>query len=198
MRILIADDDFVSQLQVEAALSRHGYESTVVSNGAEAWSVLQEQSPKLAILDWAMPQLDGIQLCRRIRNTPLLAGTYLILLTANSGRDELLTGLEAGANDYLVKPFDPEELAARVRVAAQVVHLQGELAQRIEELEQAVTRINGLEKLLPICCYCKKIRDDDHWREIDSYISNHTDVLFSHGICPACYNLETTVPPLVR
>jgi DNA-binding response OmpR family regulator len=198
MRILIADDDFVSQLQVEAALSRHGYESTVVSNGAEAWSVLEEQSPKLAILDWAMPQLDGIQLCRRVRNTPHLAGTYLILLTAHSGRDQLLTGLEAGANDYLVKPFDPEELAARVRVAAQVVHLQVELAQRIEELEQAVNRISGLEKLLPICCYCKKIRDENHWREIDSYISNHSDVLFSHGICPACYNLETAVPSLVR
>src|SRR5262249_1044353 len=135
-----------------------------------------------------MPEIDGLEVCRRVRAAPKLKAMYLILLTARGSREYVLEGLRAGANDYVTKPFDREELEARVNVGIQVVQLQAELARRVAELEDALGRVRQLQGLLPICCYCKKIRDDqDYWHQVDRYIGTHTDVRFSHGICPECW-----------
>ena len=189
MKILIAEDDAISRRVLEATLTKFGYDVVVAADGAEAWALLErEDAPRMAILDWMMPEIDGIELCRRLRSIPSATPPYLILLTAKSTKEDVVIGLDAGANDYLTKPFDRAELRARVRVGAQVLELQGHLAERVRELEDALTQVKQLQGLLPICSYCKKIRDEqNYWQRVDSYLSEHTDVMFSHGICPDCY-----------
>ena len=135
-----------------------------------------------------MPKLDGVEICRRVREIPTSTPPYLILLTAKTERGDVVAGLDAGANDYLKKPFDRGELRARLQVGAQVLELQKNLAERISELEDALTQVKQLQGLLPICSYCKNIRDEQNfWQRVDSYLMEHADVVFSHGICPDCY-----------
>ncbi|HWN07923.1 MAG TPA: response regulator transcription factor [Pyrinomonadaceae bacterium] len=189
MKILIAEDDLISRHLLAATLEKFGYEVIVAADGAEAWDVLQTpDAPQLAILDWMMPKLDGVELCRRVRARPAQTPPYLILLTARSGKADVVAGLDAGANDYLTKPFDSTELRARVQVGAHVLELQNILAARIGELEDALSQVKQLQGLLPICSYCKKIRDEkNYWQRVDNYLSENTDMRFTHGICPDCY-----------
>jgi phosphoserine phosphatase RsbU/P len=189
VRILIAEDDPVSNRFLEAALCKWGYQVTVAKDGAQAWRFLEEgEAPPMAILDWMMPEMDGLEICRRIRGTPSLARMYVILLTARTGHGNAVAGLEAGADDYVTKPFDRKELRARVHVGARVAQLQASLTQRIRQLEDALANVKQLQGLLPICAYCKKIRDDgNYWRQVESYLTEHSEVQFSHGICPDCY-----------
>ena len=195
MRVLIAEDDPISRRLLEATLERWGYEVVVTADGAEAWQALQRPDPPpLAILDWMMPGLDGVEVCRRVRGAGSPTPPYLILLTAKGRREDTVAGLEAGADDYITKPFDREELRARVKVGARLTELQQSLAERVRALEEALTQIKALRGLLPICAYCKRIRDDkNYWQEVEGYISAHSDAQFSHGICPSCY--ERVVQP---
>ena len=188
MKILIAEDDPVSRRLLQAALIKWGYEVTVTANGKEAWAALQvPDAPSLLILDWLMPEMDGTEVCHEIRQNPALKSAYIILLTSRGSKEDIVQGLEAGADDYVTKPFDHGELRARVQVGARVVSLQTALAARVNELEEAITNVKQLQGLLPICCYCKKIRDDgNYWHRVESYITGHANVRFSHGICPDC------------
>jgi sigma-B regulation protein RsbU (phosphoserine phosphatase) len=190
MKVLIAEDDLVSQRLLQATLSKWGYEVVVTGDGAAAWEALQSRDPPpLAILDWMMPALDGIQVCRKIRGVPTATPPYLMLLTAKGRRQDIIAGLQAGANDYVTKPFDREELRARVQVGVRMVELQQSLADRVKALEEALARVKQLQGLLPICSYCKKIRDDrNYWQQVESYISKHSEAQFSHSICPDCYD----------
>lgn len=190
MKVLVAEDDNVSRLMLEAALEKWGYNVVVVADGVEAWRVLQrEDAPKLAILDWMMPGMDGLEICRKLREAPLTRPAYIILLTARDSRDDVVLGLLAGADDYVTKPFERKELRARVQVGERVVELQSALADRVRELEDALARVKQLQGLLPICSYCKKIRNDrNYWQQVEGYISEHSEAQFSHGICPECYD----------
>ena len=192
MKILIAEDDEVSRLMLEATLVKWGHDTTVVTDGEAAWAILQQpEAPSLAILDWMMPGLDGPEICRRLRQLPEQKPTHVILLTTKSRKEDLVAGLEAGADDYITKPFDRGELKARLEVGVRLVDLQHILAARVCELEEALSNNRQLRGLLPICSYCKKIRSDgNYWQQIESYIREHTDTDFSHGICPECYTTE--------
>jgi CheY-like chemotaxis protein len=198
MRILIADDDDVSRLELTALLTRRGHQVEAVADGTAAWEVLQgEDPPRLAVLDWLMDQMDGVEVCRRVRERPALRDVYLILLTSRGDKEHILAGLESGANDYVTKPFDRDELLARVRLGAQMVGLQAELATRVRELEDALVNVKKLQGLLPICSYCKSIRDDkNYWHQVESYVKSHSDAVFSHGVCPTCW--EKIVRPMYR
>jgi len=189
VKVLIAEDDPVSGRYLEVALRKWGYQVLTVKDGMGAWEILKNHDPPpLAILDWMMPEIDGLQLCRRIRGTSSLAQMYVILLTARTGHGNAVAGLEAGADDYVTKPFDRKGLRARIHVGARVAQLQANLADRIHQLEDALVKVKQLQGLLPICAYCKKIRDDgNYWRQVESYLTEHSDVQFSHGICPECY-----------
>lgn len=189
MKILIAEDDLVSRRLLEATLTKWGYEVAHACDGLAAWEALQQpNAPSLAILDWMMPGLDGVEVCRRIRAIPARQPLYLILLTAKGARADIVAGLQAGADDYVAKPFDPEELQARLQVGVRMIQLQRSLSDRVQELEDALSQVKQLRGLLPICAYCKKIRDDkSYWQEVEGYISMHAEVQFSHGICPGCY-----------
>jgi sigma-B regulation protein RsbU (phosphoserine phosphatase) len=189
MRALVADDDRVAAEMLSRTLGRWEFAVTVVADGAEAWSHLQAASaPTLAILDWMMPHLDGAEVCRRVRKELPLANMYLILLTSLESRKDVVAGLDAGADDYVIKPFDPEELRARVQVGVRVVRLQERLADRVAALQAALTNVKQLHGLLPICAYCKRIRgDDQYWQQVEAYITERSEAQFSHGICPNCY-----------
>jgi DNA-binding response OmpR family regulator len=193
MRILIADDDDVARLELEAMLTKRSHEVVAAADGPEAWEILQgEDPPRVAVLDWMMSEMDGIEVCRRARQVPRLQSVYLILLTSRGSKEHVIAGLRAGANDYITKPFDHEELHARVQVGVQMAQLQAELAARVTELEEALGRVKQLQGLLPICAYCKSIRDDqNYWHQVEIYLHQHADTHFSHGICPKCW--ETVV-----
>ena len=189
MKILVAEDQAVSRHILAANLHKWGYDVTAVEDGTRAWEALQaEDAPQLVILDWLMPGMDGIEICRQLRQRPQTRPIYLILLTARRGQEDKIHGLQAGADDYITKPFNGEELRARVQVGIRVLELQGALAQRVRELEEALSSVKTLQGLLPICSYCKKIRDDrNYWQQVEGYISDHSEAQFSHGICPDCY-----------
>jgi phosphoserine phosphatase RsbU/P len=188
-RVLVAEDDPVSRRLLESVLGKWGFTPVVRENGAEAWQVLAgPESPNMAILDWMMPEIDGLELCRRIRATPAISAHYIILLTARGGHGNAVQGLQAGADDFVTKPFDFDELRARVLVGRRVVELQMGLAERVRDLEEALTKVKQLQGLVPICSYCKKIRNDqNYWQQIEYYISEHSEAQFSHGICPDCF-----------
>ncbi len=135
MRILIAEDDRVARHILQTMLGKWGYEVVSCSDGTEAWKVLQaEDSPQLAILDWMMPEMDGVQVCRELRQKKKKAYTYVLLLTARSQKEDVIEGIEAGADDYLTKPFDSQELQARLRAGRRVLDLQAELLKAHEAL----------------------------------------------------------------
>ncbi|HYV39836.1 MAG TPA: hypothetical protein VE988_29370, partial [Gemmataceae bacterium] len=115
----------------------------------------------------------------------------VILLTSRNAKMDIVAGLQAGANDYLVKPYDRGELQARIQVGRTVVELQHSLAKQVRDLEEALGQVKQLQTLLPICCYCKKIRDDqNYWGQVEEYLSKNSAVRFSHGICPDCWKKE--------
>jgi len=189
MLILIAEDDPVTGEILARTLQRWHYNTMLVVDGAQAWDRLRTAiDPMLAILDWMMPGMDGPDVCRRVRQELPLANRYLLLVTAREGRGDMVAGLDAGADDYIIKPFDPEELRARVAVGVRVLGPRQKLGERVAELQVALSNVKQLHGLLPICSYCKRIRgDDQYWQQVEGYIAEHSEAQFSHGICPACY-----------
>jgi CheY-like chemotaxis protein len=189
MKVLVADDDRIAAAVLAQTLSRWEFDVTVVADGADAWRHLEGASaPTLAVLDRMMPGLDGAEVCRRVRRDLPNANMYLVLLTSLDSGQDVVSGLDAGADDYVTKPFDVDELRARINVGVRVVSLQEKLSQRVLELQAALANVKQLHGLLPICSYCKRIRgDDQYWQQVESYIAARSDAQFSHGICPPCY-----------
>ncbi len=177
MKIIVAEDDMVSRVVLSEQLRKQGHEVIAVENGRLAWEAYCSEHIHMVVSDWMMPEMDGLELCRKIRSERRSAYTYIIFLTARSGKANFLEGMNAGADDFVVKPFDIDELKARVKVG-----------ERILGLQQEVRHLRGL---LPICSYCKKIRDDKNiWTQLEEYVSQHSDVMFSHSLCPECYERE--------
>jgi phosphoserine phosphatase RsbU/P len=188
VRILIAEDDRTSRRLLEKALLKWGYEISVTENGRQALDgLLLEDAPRLAILDWMMPDIDGLEVCRRAKEALGGEPTYLILLTARRQKSDIVEGLEAGASDYITKPFDMGELRARIGVGERVIALETALRERVRELEEAQGHIEQLQGILPICSHCRKIRNDEgFYQQVDVYFHEHSDLMFSHGLCTDC------------
>ncbi len=178
MKLLIAEDDPVAAKILRLTLEQVGHEVVVVSDGAAAWRSFLAEPVRIVVSDWMMPELDGLQLCRRIRERIDNEYTYFILLTANHARREnLAAAMEAGVDDFLSKPLDRDAIWMRLRVAERILGFTRQIRQ--------------LGELLPICSYCKKIRNDGaYWQQFEAYIHEHTGSSFSHGICPECYEKE--------
>ncbi len=171
--VLVVDDDPVTVILLSTLLTAAGYDVRTATNGREAWDILRVTPIPVVISDWSMPDLDGVQLCRQVRARTEAPYTYFILVTTRTGKDSYLTGMEAGADDFITKPVDRDELLARIQVAERILGLHQELKR--------------LEGLLPICAYCKRIRDDaGSWNSLETYIGQRSKAQFTHGICDDC------------
>lgn len=189
-RILIAEDDAAARRLLITALLEWGYDVIATTNGAEAAQELQQpDAPRIALLDWGMPELSGLEVTQQMRARKELPYTYIIILTGNASSEDAASGLSAGADDFIGKPYDLAELQARIKVGERIIDLEKALATKVTELELALVQVKQLKELLPICMFCKKIRDDnDYWHQIETYIHERTGTDFSHGICPECVN----------
>ena len=192
LRILIADDDPIARRFLESAVSRAGYEVTAVSDGDEAWRVLSgPDAATVAVLDWMMPGLTGIEVCEKVRAAGLRTPPYLIVLTSRGATDDVVRALQAGADDHITKPFEIDELRARLAVGVRIVTLQRQLADRVLALEEALAHVQQLQGLIPICAWCRQVRSDgDYWEQVEGYLTKRSGLRFSHAICPACRRRE--------
>lgn len=202
-RVLVAEDDERTRTALVTLLQRHGFGVTIVKDGQAAFNTLiAADSPQIALLDWHMPKLDGIQVCRAVRAVATHHYKYIVMVTARDSSEDMLAAFQAGVDDFLSKPVDSAQLLARLHCGKRVLALEQRCADRISDLERAVDEVRQLQHLLPICTYCKKVRDDgDYWHEIEAYIQERTGTEFSHGICPTCLegvmgrHLTVTVAP---
>jgi DNA-binding response OmpR family regulator len=186
MNILMVDDDVVARHVVQGVLTGLGHDVTITVDGNDAWDAWQQERHCVVVADWLMPGPDGLELCRRIRRSALTSYTYFILLTERTGREHRRTALDAGADDFLAKPLDPDELGARLSVAERILGLRGELAQ--------------FQALLNMCSYCRRVHDETEvWEPLETYVARHTPAGLSHGVCPDCYarHLEPELRRLV-
>jgi DNA-binding response OmpR family regulator len=187
MKILIAEDEKISRRILEMTLTKAGYDAVAVEDGVKALESIQKEVPDMLITDWMMPELDGLELCRRIRTLNLTSYVYIIVLTALTQKEKIIEGLDVGADDYITKPFERTELLARVRAGERVIQLERSLRQKNKELSEALAQVKQLKGLLPICMFCKKIRNDEnYWQKVEEYLAEHTGADFSHSICPEC------------
>lgn len=132
MKVLIADDDKLSRVYLKDLLTKWGYEALQAEDGEQAWQILHEDSPRLVVVDWMMPKLDGPDLCRRLRESGDEIYRYVILLTGRDSKDDIIRGLKSGADDYITKPFMPEELEMRLRVGRRILELQQSLQEALD------------------------------------------------------------------
>ncbi len=193
MKILIAEDDKTSRMILEKTLTKAGHDVVDVEDGLKALASIQKEVPDMLITDWMMPDLDGLELCRRVRALDLPSYVYIILWTALTQKENVIQGLDAGADDYITKPFDRTELLARVRAGERIIQLEKSLRQKNKELSEALAQVKQLKGIVPICMHCKKIRNDEnYWQQVEEYVAEHTEADFSHSICPEC--LEKIYP----
>lgn len=183
MKIQIVEDDPIAATLLAASLKSLGHETRLATGGAEAWDQFQREPVRVVISDWMMPDLDGLELCRRIRAR---GGdyTYFILLSQVTASGEHLDqAMAAGVDDFLTKPAKAAELKARLHVAGRIL--------------QYATQVHQLQQIIPICGYCRKLRDDrNYWSQVEEYLGKQTGSSVSHGVCPDCY--ERIVVPQMR
>jgi len=178
-RILIVDDSAANIGTLGLALSGE-YDVLVALTGAEALKLAVEQHPNLILLDVAMPNMDGHEVCRALKTNPATKSIPVIFVTALDEEADEAAGLALGAVDYLTKPIRPAIVRARV-------HLHLEREQLIIDLQKALTEINTLTSLIPMCAWCRRLRSDEgYWLQVEFYLANHSRSTVSHGICPDC------------
>src|ERR1043166_5442812 len=186
--LLIAEDHEPARTALKNLLEWKGFVVTAVADGKRALKILtSENAPATGLLDWEVPGMGGPDIGRAVRSDPAGGYRYLIVITAREGKEDIAEAMAAGADDFVHKPIGVPEVVARIRNGQRMLKLERSLAARITDLEQALETGRQLKRLLPICSYCKSIRDDsDYWQELETYIHDHTGADFTHGVCPAC------------
>ncbi len=185
--ILVVDDTARNIQVLAAVLDRAGYKIAAASNGQKALDMVEVVAPDLILLDVMMPGMDGFEVCEKIKASPETATIPVIMLTARTAPEDVATGFQKGAVDYITKPFNAKELLARVQNHIKLKTARDARNRQIAELKERRSQIHTLSGLLPICSHCKKIRSDEgYWQQLEVYVSDHSDLEFSHGICPEC------------
>ena len=174
MKVLIAEDDRTSRALLHGSLLTLGYEVIETVNGASAWDTLGRTGARIVVSDWVMPDIDGLELCRRVRARKEAPYVYFILLTGKMlGAEHYAKAMDEGIDDFLTKPLDVDALRIRLRVAERIVQL--------------TERVRTLEGILPMCAYCRQIRDErGKYQSLEEFVSLKTPAQFSHGVCPEC------------
>jgi CheY-like chemotaxis protein len=186
-KILVVDDNAANLDVMLQFLEPLGYELAIATSGEKALLVADHFRPNLVLLDVMMPGMDGFETCRRLKAPPLSLQAPVIFVTAKKETDDIVMGFNCGGVDYISKPFRQAEVASRIETHLRLRHMIMVQADLIDQLQQARGEIKALSGLLPICSYCKKIRDDEgYWHQLESYIHKHSDAQFSHGLCEAC------------
>jgi len=202
MQNILIVDDIGKNIQVLAGiLKNEKYAISFATDGRQALEMIESDDYDLILLDIMMPKMNGFEVCKRIKQMEGKKDIPIIFLTAKAQQQDIAEGFEIGAVDYIVKPCHAGELKARVATHLQLKRAKDliseqnrllknknqELERLNRELADSLEKINTLEGILPICCICKKIRDDKgYWEQIEAYISEHSEAQFSHGICPEC------------
>jgi two-component system cell cycle response regulator len=229
INILLVEDSMTQSVMLQNILKQNYYNVTALQNGKEAIEYLQNNKPAIIISDVIMPEMNGYELCRHIKSMDSARDIPVILLTSLSEPEDIIKGLECGANNFITKPYDEKLLLSRIKYILinqelrksvstemkielyfggqkhfissdrmQILDIllatydhamekKRELEEANRELKKALETIKTLKGLIPICAYCKKIRNDGgFWQQLEAYIKEHADVNFSHGICPEC------------
>jgi PleD family two-component response regulator len=183
VKVLAVDDEFTSQTMLSHVLSRMGHEVRTAHDGKAALELMAAEPVPLVVTDWLMPEVDGLELTRRLRADAAAPYTYVLLLTSVEGRESWLEAMDAGVDDFLGKPIDEAVVRARVRVAERILRL--------------IARTRTLSRFVPLCMYCKRARTDRHfWLDLDRYLTESGDAQLSHGVCPECDAVH--VAPMLR
>jgi len=189
VKILIAEDELTTRMLVQVSLENWGYRVESVVNGQDAWLALkQKDAAQIAILDWEMPELDGPEVCRRMKEMGEGNSPYIILLTGRDSDNDIVKGFDAGADDYMTKPFNDNELRARVRVAERMVRTQNSLSDSVTELKEVLNHLEMIREGVAVCQSCCHIlsNDDDQWYSIEESVKNQDDPRFIQTVCPSC------------
>jgi DNA-binding response OmpR family regulator len=190
-RVLCVDDDPATQVVLSGIIEDAGWQPELALNATVARQTLEANPDiQVVLLDWMLPDGSGVDLCRELKAVAG-ASLYVILVTVRGAPEDVETGLDAGADDYLVKPVSPVEVRARVRSGFRAADAQRQLAERLAQLEQALKRVSNLESLLPLCMYCRRINSSETWQSLEDYLWEHVDVKVSHGCCPDCLSKLT-------
>jgi DNA-binding response OmpR family regulator len=189
VKILIAEDELTTRMLVQVSLENWGYRVESVVNGQQAWLALKRKdAPSIAILDWEMPELDGPEVCRKVKEMGKENSPYIILLTGRDSNNDIVEGFDAGADDYMTKPFNNNELQARVRVAERLVRTQTSLAESVAELKEVLNHLEMVREGVAVCHSCWKIfnGDDGNWYTIEESADDRGDSRFFQVVCPDC------------
>lgn len=191
--ILIADDAPANLRLLSGMLLEQGYRVRSALNGKLALMGAKAVPPDLILLDINMPGMNGYEVCAQLKADPRTCDIPVIFISALDQTEDKVKAFTLGGVDYVTKPLQVEEVLARVKTHLELRELQKQLTERVRELEEALDKVKKLEGLLPICSYCKRVRDDqDYWHRVESYIEARSEAYFSHGICPDCYEEHIT------
>jgi PleD family two-component response regulator len=189
-KILIVDDSPANIETLNETLE-NDFDIYFATDGNDALQKVHLLGPDLILLDIMMPVMDGFEVCRRLKENELFRDIPVIFITALDQPEDESKGLVLGAADYVTKPFNPDLVLLRVRNHLKLKNQRDTLELRTLELEKVLSEIKVLQGIIPICAYCKNIRDDQgYWNKVEKYVSDHTEAKFSHGICPICFEKE--------
>ncbi len=188
IKILVVDDDIDVLFATARVIRKAGYEVIEASTGNECLNKAREYKPDLILLDVILPDIMGTEICRRIKADSFFKDVFILLLSGQkTASDDQAEGLDLGADGYIARPISNRELLARVRAMVRILTAERKVDHLVTELQEALAKVKTLKGLLPICSYCKNIRDDKgYWNKIEKYIQEHSDAEFSHGICREC------------
>jgi DNA-binding response OmpR family regulator len=185
--ILVVDDTQAALKLLTGILGQEGYEVRPADSGQLALASVEERPPELILLDIRMPGMDGFEVLRRLKAREESRRIPVIILSAATELDQRVAGLRLGAVDFVRKPFEREELLARVATHLELFRLRTELELQAAELRHALAKVKTLSGFIPICASCKKLRDDKgFWSQLEQYVLEQTDAQLSHGLCPEC------------
>jgi PleD family two-component response regulator len=186
-RIMIVEDNVVNRRLLAGLLGRQGYATVEAEDGQRAIEMAQADPPALILMDIMMPRLDGYATCQALKEDPRTRDVPVVFISTLDQELDKVRAFSAGGVDYISKPFQVQEVYARVRTHLAIRRLQRELERRVAELEAALAQVHTLSGLLPICARCKAIRDDKgYWQKVETYVEAHSEAEFSHGLCPQC------------